>query len=80
MKHAATREKAALHPFLRWAGSKRQLVPILAKYFDQKRHSRYIEPFVGSACLFFSVRPERAILGDINNDLIKTYRELKYRV
>jgi len=64
--------------FLRWAGSKRQLVPILKEYYrpDVKR---YLEPFAGSACLFFALRPKKAILGDINSDLIATYVELKYR-
>jgi DNA adenine methylase len=36
--------------------------------------STYIEPFVGSACLFFHLQPERAVLGDINSDLIGFYR------
>lgn len=66
-------------PFLRWAGSKRQLVPTLSEFFDPKRHNRYIEPFAGSACLFFSIRPKKAILGDINGELIRTYRDVKYR-
>ena len=40
-------------------------------------HKRYIEPFAGSACLFFYLQPKRAILGDINADLIATYREVQ---
>ncbi len=59
-------------PFLRWAGSKRQLVPRLAAYWPGGG-TRYIEPFVGSACLFFHVAPDSAILGDINPELINTY-------
>jgi DNA adenine methylase len=38
--------------------------------------SRYIEPFAGSACLFFALRPERAILGDINHELLTTYETI----
>lgn len=68
-----------MQPLLRWAGSKRQLVPTLSKYFDPDRHARYVEPFAGSACLFFSLKPKRAILGDINGELIRTYRDVKYR-
>jgi DNA adenine methylase len=68
-----------MQPLLRWAGSKRQLVPTLSKFFDPDRHRRYVEPFAGSACLFFSLKPKKAILGDINGDLIRTYRDVKYR-
>jgi DNA adenine methylase len=68
-----------MQPLLRWAGSKRQLLPTLSKYFDPDRHIRYVEPFAGSACLFFSLKPKKAILGDINGELMRTYRDVKYR-
>lgn len=35
--------------------------------------SRYIEPFMGSACLFFSLEPACAVLGDINQDLVDVF-------
>jgi DNA adenine methylase len=66
-------------PFLRWAGSKRRLLPTLQTFWT-KKHKRYIEPFVGSACLFFAIRPPKAILGDLNPELIATYIEVKYRI
>ena len=59
-------------PLFRWAGSKRQLVPQLASYW-RKDNARYVEPFAGSACLFFELEPPDAILGDINHELINTY-------
>ncbi len=63
-------------PFLRWAGSKQQLVPVLSRYWDST-YNRYIEPFVGSGALFFNISPSFAILGDINKELILTYRQVK---
>lgn len=60
------------NPVLRWAGSKRKLVPLLVSQAPS-RFSRYVEPFVGSACLFFAIHPSKAILGDINGELIATY-------
>lgn len=66
-------------PFLRWAGSKRQLVPELAQFWNPT-YKRYIEPFAGSACLYFHLVPKRAILGDINPELIKTYIEIRDNV
>jgi DNA adenine methylase len=63
-------------PLLRWAGSKRQLLPVLKDYYPATC-PRYIEPFAGSACLFFHLDPPNAILGDINPELIRTYRTLQ---
>lgn len=63
-------------PFLRWAGSKRKQVKRLAVFFSPKHH-RYIEPFAGSACLFFELCPSVAILGDNNRGLIGVYRQVR---
>jgi DNA adenine methylase len=65
--------------FLRWAGSKRQLLPTLTNLIGND-FSRYVEPFAGSACVFFDLLPDKALLGDINPELMRTYVEVKYRV
>jgi DNA adenine methylase len=62
-----------LPPLFRWAGSKKQLLGTLAPYWSTE-FARYIEPFAGSACLFFRIRPKAALLGDINAELIASYR------
>lgn len=62
---------------LRWAGSKRQLVELLSAHVP-KTYNRYVEPFAGSACLFFQIRPQAAVLGDINRRLIDTYRAVRW--
>jgi DNA adenine methylase len=61
---------------LRWAGSKRQLLPRLLSYHNS-RFTRYVEPFCGSACLFFALEPKDAVLGDLNEELIHAFRELR---
>jgi len=62
--------------FLRWAGSKQKIIPELKGYWvDDNR--RYFEPFMGSAQLFFSLNPSRAILNDINGELVKTYQQVR---
>lgn len=68
--------KHSMGPFLRWAGSKRQLMPILSEYWKPS-YSRYVEPFAGSASLFFYLAPKKALLADINQELIGTYRQVK---
>jgi DNA adenine methylase len=57
--------------FLRWAGSKCQLLPVLRQYWNSSCRT-YIEPFAGSATLFFDISPTRAILGDSNEELVET--------
>ena len=64
--------KNAVAPFLRWAGSKRKLLSRLAPYWGNK-HTRYIEPFMGSAAFFYAINPSSAILSDINEDLVRTF-------
>jgi site-specific DNA-adenine methylase len=68
--------KQRLPPLLRWAGSKRRLLPELIAQIPEK-FSRYIEPFSGSACLFFALRPPATILGDLNCELIDAYKTLR---
>lgn len=61
---------------IRWAGSKKALLPHLRRHWTNPA-SRYIEPFCGSACFYFDVSPTKAILGDLNSELIDTYRGIR---
>jgi len=47
-----------MHPYLKWAGGKRQLADELIKRFP-KNFNRYIEPFVGSGAVFFEYYDQR---------------------
>ncbi|MEM7674443.1 MAG: DNA adenine methylase [Myxococcota bacterium] len=64
-------------PFLKWAGGKRRLLHQIAPILP-KRIQTYYEPFLGGGALFFHLagqrRFERAVLSDINGELIETYR------
>ena len=60
-------------PFIKWAGGKRQLVPELLRCVPEK-YGTYFEPFLGGAALFFALRPQRAVLSDLNDRLIRAYR------
>jgi DNA adenine methylase len=62
--------------FLRWAGSKRKSLGMLASgYRDFTR--QYVEPFAGSAALFFQLTPATSILGDLNGQLINTLQQVR---
>jgi DNA adenine methylase len=65
-----------LPPFLKWAGGKRWLIPQIHNYLPEK-FNRYYEPFVGSGAVFFSIRPRKAIISDINESLVETYQAIK---
>jgi DNA adenine methylase len=73
-----------VRPLLKWAGGKRQLLPVLAEHYPPA-FSRYIEPFMGSAAVFFDLLnsgrlARKAItLADVNPDLIGCYRTLRDR-
>ncbi len=60
---------------IRWAGSKRKLLPVLLRHAPP--HRRYVEPFAGSACLFFALCPRKALLGDKNSELMQAYRSVR---
>jgi DNA adenine methylase len=62
----------AHEPILRWAGSKKRSLRYLLEH-TPAQFEQYIEPFAGSACLFFNLNPRRAVLGDTNPYLIEFY-------
>jgi DNA adenine methylase len=65
-----------MNPIFRWAGSKRQISQLLFESFPES-FERYVEPFCGSASLFFLLEPKKAILSDINSELTTTYTTIK---
>ena len=69
-------QKTQPHPFLKWAGGKRQLLPQMEKYFP-KHYNQYIEPFIGGGAVFFHLLPENSIVSDNNPDLINCYKVIK---
>lgn len=62
-------------PFLKWPGGKRQLLPTLRQYLPPMR--TYYEPFVGAGALLFSLQPQRAVVNDVNPELINCYRVIR---
>jgi DNA adenine methylase len=79
-------------PFLRWAGGKRKLVPIitsiLPESYDGKKN-RYFEPFLGGGSLMFALgHAERTFytpgknifINDLNPDLVTTYQVIRDEV
>lgn len=71
-------ERRGLRPFLKWVGGKRQLLPVLRRFYPAE-FGRYFEPFVGSGAVFFDLlghgrlEGHGVVLSDDNADLVGCY-------
>jgi DNA adenine methylase len=70
-------------PFVKWAGGKgnllQKLEALLPTDFDDLKNVTYIEPFVGGGAMLFHMLQRhkcitRAVINDINADLIRCYQ------
>lgn len=70
----------AIPTFLKWAGGKRRILPLIEEFFPQKIE-RYFEPFLGGGSVFFYIKqkynPSYCIISDSNEDLINTYLHVR---
>src|SRR4051794_36588358 len=68
----------ATEPFLKWAGGKRRLrEEILDHLPEPARGRRYFEPFLGSGAVFFALRPPKAVLSDLNAELVEVFETVR---
>ena len=76
-------------PFIKWVGGKTQLLDEIRKSLPRdlssRQHITYVEPFVGGGAVMFWILQEypnieRAVINDINKELICTYRIIKESV
>lgn len=74
-------DEQIVKPFLRWIGGKARILKNLEEFLPPyiPKSNRYFEPFLGAGSLFFKLHPRRAIISDINNDLIECYLAIKYK-
>jgi DNA adenine methylase len=61
---------------LKWVGGKTRTADVLAALVPEGT-KRYVEPFMGSAAVFFALAPEAAVLGDLNEDLAVAFQEIR---
>lgn len=70
-------------PFVKWVGGKRQLLKqfrnfnLYPPFAFNPETATYFEPFVGGGAMFFDLLPKRAILSDMNSELVTTYNVIK---
>ena len=63
-------------PIVKWAGGKRQLLPTL-KPMLPGCFNKYFEPFFGGGALFCSMAPNKAVINDLNGQLITMYKQIR---
>lgn len=64
-----------LIPFVKWVGGKRQLyseIKIRVPDFNC-----YFEPFLGGGAVLLGLSPDRAVVSDLNSDLIALYKAVR---
>jgi DNA adenine methylase len=61
--------------FLRYPGGKSRMLDFLIPQLTPPLHTakRFVEPFAGGGAVFFALCPKRALLSDINPELIDLY-------
>jgi len=73
---SSAEQNKTVSPFLKWAGGKRWLVNSAKSLFPEKLN-KYFEPFLGSAAVYFALKPQYAVLSDVNAELIECYAAIK---
>ena len=65
--------------FLRYPGGKQRILNDLIPHLPltESINGRFVEPFVGGGAVFFAFNPQKALLADINPELIGLYRGLR---
>lgn len=66
-------------PVLKWVGGKRQLLQDIKKHIPGK-YSTYYEPFLGGGAVLFDLQPAKAVINDINEELINVYTVIRDHV
>lgn len=78
--------RAVAKPFVKWAGGKGSIISQLVEYlpqdFEKQQNVTYIEPFVGGGAMLFYMlvhypNIKRAVINDVNEDLINCYLLIK---
>lgn len=63
-------------PVVKWVGGKRQLLDEITPLLPREIPS-YCEPFLGGGAVLFSIQPPKAIVNDLNEDLILVYEVIR---
>lgn len=66
-----------MNPIIKYTGGKKQEIPIFKKWLNIE-YDRYVEPFVGGGAVFFYLEPKKALINDLNPQLINFYNDVAF--
>lgn len=73
------RKNSLVTPVVKWVGGKRQILNDIMKYVPQN-FTTYYEPFIGGGAVLFELQPKKAVINDVNSELINLYQVIKDNV
>jgi hypothetical protein len=65
-----------IKPVLKWVGGKRQLLSEISPMIPGE-FNKYFEPFVGAGAVIFNLLPSKAVINDLNSELINVYKVIR---
>lgn len=65
-----------MKPIVKWAGGKTQLLSCIKEKLPAE-YNTYYEPFLGGAAVLLDLNPTKAVVNDINPELINMYRQIR---
>lgn len=68
-----------MKPIVKWVGGKTQLLPQIRERLP-KEFDTYYEPFFGGGSALLDLNPTKAVVSDINPELINLYRQVRDNV
>ena len=70
-----------MKPFVKWAGGKRQILDEIIKQIREASDGlddfTYYEPFVGGGIVFLTLANKKAVINDLNSELINCYQVIR---
>lgn len=67
---------SAPKPFVKWAGGKKQLLPVILPQIPSNI-SRYFEPFIGGGAVYWNIKAKEYHINDYNSELTNVYACVK---
>lgn len=69
-------KEVKINPFMKWPGGKRRVLPEIRKYIPEN-YDTYYEGFLGGGAVLLDLLPEKAVVSDVNVELIEGYQTIR---